>query len=211
VKKPHLAEAKHASFALLPLLPVMGLEISGFLLAGSLVLAAHLADVVGDSFAYLSVIVVALVSWYRDLQGREHKTNHIEQIVSAVINATTILVGVGVVSWQVYEGFTDPGPPVDDWIILAVPAFSFLMYWIIHDVIEGVQEPNVSIESLKAHVVGDRAVSAIVFIATLFTLSLQTSWANPAGGVAVMVVLGWVFAGLVLKIREAARENQGVR
>ncbi|OGY25707.1 MAG: hypothetical protein A2134_02555 [Candidatus Woykebacteria bacterium RBG_16_39_9b] len=180
-------------------------EYIGFHIVGSLPLAAHLMDVGGDLAAYSIACLTAFYSWFRDMLGREHKENHTEDVLAASFNTLGIAVVATLMAGRVYDSFTDPDPPEREWLVLLAPTAAFFVYWAIHWILDKMEESNINIEALEAHVVSDRLTSAVVFCATLATLILRTSWINPIGGMVVIAVLVWVFASLIRKIRNSMR------
>jgi len=69
---------------------------------------------------------------------------------------------------------------------------------------------DLTVASLRAHVRGDVAVSAIALFLTILSLVVSESWISAGGGIAMSLVLLFVSWELVGQIREASNNHEGV-
>lgn len=165
------------------------LEAAAGLWVGSLALladAAHnLADVASLLVAWGAAVLAQRGPSPRFTYGLGRGT-----ILAALLNAVTILVGVGAVGWEAVQRLSEP-PPVPAAAVLAVAFLGILVNAGSALLFRRTAEHDLNARGAFLHMAADAAVSLGVVLAALGILLTGWTWLDPAAALLVSGLVAW--------------------
>jgi cobalt-zinc-cadmium efflux system protein len=168
--------------------------VAGFW-AGSLALladAAHnLTDVGGLLIAWGAAVAAARPPSVRYTFGFGRATQ-----LAALVNALSILIGVGVVLWEAGHRFFNPSP-VPGGVILVVALVGIGINAGTALLFRDSRHHDLNAKGAFLHMAADAAVSLAVVLAAIGILWTGWNWLDPAVAILVSVLIAWTAYGLL--------------
>lgn len=206
----HAAEAmadaaRPFRWAILVNLAYVLLEAAAGLWVGSLALladAAHnLADVAGLLVAWGAAVLAGRAPSPRFTYGLGRGT-----ILAALVNALTILVGLGAVAWEAIERLSEP-PPVAAAPVLAVASLGILVNGGTALLFHREARHDLNARGAFLHMAADAAVSLGVVAAAGGILLTGWNWLDPATALVVGGVVAWTAFDLLRASLDSAFDS----
>ena len=170
---------------------ILGLEVVGGVLTGSLALLADAGHMLTDLLALL-VAFFAVVLASRPATARKTWGYHRLEILSAFLNGVLLLAIAGLILWQAWARFADPGP-IHSAGMTAVASVGLVAnlsaVWILSR-----SSRSLNLRSALWHVLGDTISSVGVIIAGLAIAVTGISRIDSvvSAGIALIIVYGAV-------------------
>lgn len=157
--------------------------------ANSIALLADAAHNFGDALALL-------LAWGAHVLGRRLPTERFTygyrsaSILSALINAVTMLVTTGAIAWEAIQRFADPGE-VGGLTVMVVATIGIAVNGLSAWFLMAGREGDLNIRGAFLHLVADAAVSAAVVVAGAVILLFGWNWVDPLTSLLVSAVIVW--------------------
>ena len=159
------------------------------LAANSLALLADAGHNFGDCLGLL-------LAWGAHLLARRRPTAHFTygfgsaSILSALVNAATLLVATGGIAWEAIRRLGDPGEVAGGTIII-VAAAGIVVNGVSAWLLMGGRKGDLNIRGAFLHLVGDAAVSAAVVVAGIVILLTGWTVIDPIASLVVAAAILW--------------------
>lgn len=182
------------NFALVAVQVVYGLS------ANSVALLADAGHNFGDALGLL-------IAWGAHALARRLPTEQYTygfrsaSILSALLNAMTLLVATGAIAWEALQRFSQP-EDVGGLTVIVVASLGIAINGISAWLLMSGRKDDLNIRAAFLHLTGDAAVSFGVVIAGGAILLTGWKWIDPAASLAISIVIVWGTWGL---LRESVR------
>jgi cobalt-zinc-cadmium efflux system protein len=194
-----------AAFAIATVLNValVAAQIIFGLMANSIALLADAGHNFGD-------VLGLLLAWGAQVVARWHPTERFTygfrsaSILSALLNAVTLLVATGAIAWEAIGRLPDPGQ-VGGRVVIVVAAVGIAVNGVSAWLLMGGRH-DLNVRGAFLHLAADAAVSAGVVVAGAAILLTGWTWIDPAVSLAICAVIVWGTWGL---LRESIRLSLG--
>jgi cobalt-zinc-cadmium efflux system protein len=184
------------------------------LLNFALVVAQVIYGVSANSIALLadaghnfSDALSLLLAWGAHVLARRQPTERYTygfrsaSILSALVNAVTMLVTTGAIAWEAIQRFSDPGE-VGGLTVMVVAAVGIAVNGVSAWLLMAGRKNDLNVRGAFLHLVADAAVSAAVVVAGALIFWLGWNWIDPLVSLLVSVVIVW---GAWALLRESAQ------
>ncbi len=164
-------------------------EVTGGLIANSLALLSDAGHVVTDIFA-LGLAWFAAVQAERPANARKTFGYHRVGILAALVNAITLILIAGFITWEAVQRIQHPEP------VQALPMFVAAAVGIVVNLFIGFglqrEGHNLNVRAAALHVLGDVTASVGVIIAGIIILLTGWTLVDPllSIGIALLIALG---------------------
>ncbi len=168
---------------------VLAVELAGGFISHSLALLADAGHVLTDLVA-LSLAWFATAQQGRPADGRRTYGYHRTGILTALVNAVTLIV---IVLWIAYEAAQRLQHPqaVTPWVMVAAAAVGIAVNLYIGVVLRTAAEVNLNVRAAALHILGDVGASAAVILAAVLIAGVHWYGADPLFSLAIAVLIGW--------------------
>jgi cobalt-zinc-cadmium efflux system protein len=173
------------------------------LMANSIALLADAGHNFGD-------VLGLLLAWGAQVAARWHPTERFTygfrsaSILSALLNAVTLLVATGAIAWEAIGRLPNPGA-VGGFTVMVVAGIGLLINGVSAWLLMGGRD-DLNVRGAFLHLAADAAVSAGVVVAGAAILLTGWSWLDPVVSLAICAVIVWGTWGL---LRESVRLSLG--
>ena len=174
------------------------LEILYGLAANSLALLADAGHNLGDALGLV-------LAWGAHVLARQRPTDRFTygyrsaSILSALVNAVTLLVATGAIAWEAVRRFSDPGP-VEGWTVIMIAAAAIVVNGLSAWLLMAGRKGDLNVRGAFLHLAADAGVSVGVVIAGAVILLTGWLWIDPFVSLAISGAILWGTWGL---LREA--------
>jgi len=195
--EPHKPPSNNAAFAIGITLNIgfVVVEVVYGLAANSLALlsdAGHnLSDVFGLLIAWGAVHLSKSLPTKRRTYGLRRSS-----ILAALVNAITLLVVVGGITWEAILRFQSPEAVLADTVIW-VAAVGIVINTLSALLFMAGRKRDLNIRSAFLHMAGDAAISAGVVVAGIAIIATGWHWLDPAVSIIIGVLIVWGTWGLL--------------
>ncbi len=166
---------------------ILGVEVAGGILSHSLALLSDAGHVVTDFFA-LGLAWFATVQANRPADERKTYGYHRVGILSALVNAATLLVIVAAIGYAAVQRFRHPEPTTP--LIMALAAsVGILLNLLIALGLKAHAHGNLNARAALLHVLGDVGASVGVIVGAVIILATGWYQADPLISVAIAVLI----------------------
>lgn len=164
--------------ALLITLTVMGAEVIGGLISGSLALLADAAHMLTDA---AGVGLALLAAWFASRPATPERTFGYQrsEVLAAVVNALLLFGVAGFVLVEAVRRFTSPPPEVATGLMLGVAVVGLVANTISLLVLRGGQQESLNVRGAYLEVLGDLLGSAAVIVAAIVIALTGYTQADP--------------------------------
>jgi len=164
--------------ALLITLTVMGAEVIGGLISGSLALLADAAHMLTDA---AGVGLALLAAWFASRPATPERTFGYQrsEVLAAVIYALLLFGVAGFVLVEAVRRFTSPPPEVATGLMLGVAVVGLVANTISLLVLRGGQQESLNVRGAYLEVLGDLLGSAAVIVAAIVIALTGYTQADP--------------------------------
>jgi len=164
--------------ALLITLTVMGAEVIGGLISGSLALLADAAHMLTDA---AGVGLALLAAWFASRPATPERTFGYQrsEVLAAVVNALLLFGVAGFVLVEAVRRFTSPPPEVATGLMLGVAVVGLVANTISLLVLRGGQQESLNVRRAYLEVLGDLLGSAAVIVAAIVIALTGYTQADP--------------------------------
>jgi cobalt-zinc-cadmium efflux system protein len=173
------------------------------LMANSIALLADAGHNFGD-------VLGLLLAWGAQVVARWHPTERFTygfrsaSILSALLNAVTLLVATGAIAWEAIGRLPNPGN-VGGLTVIVVAAIGIAINGVSAWLLMGGRD-DLNVRGAFLHLAADAAVSAGVVVAGAAILLTGWTWIDPVVSLAICAVIVWGTWGL---LRESIRLSLG--
>jgi cobalt-zinc-cadmium efflux system protein len=173
------------------------------LMANSIALLADAGHNFGD-------VLGLLLAWGAHVVARWHPTERFTygfrsaSILSALLNAVTLLVATGAIAWEAIQRLPDPGQ-VGGLTVMVVAGIGLLVNGISAWLLMG-GRGDLNVRGAFLHLAADAAVSAGVVVAGAAILLTGWAWIDPAVSLLICAAIVWGTWGL---LRQSVRLSLG--
>ena len=164
--------------ALLITLTVMGAEVIGGVISGSLALLADAAHMLTDA---AGVGLALLAAWFASRPATPERTFGYQrsEVLAAVVNALLLFGVAGFVLVEAVRRFTSPPPEVATGLMLGVAVVGLVANTISLLVLRGGQQESLNVRGAYLEVLGDLLGSAAVIVAAIVIALTGYTQADP--------------------------------
>jgi cobalt-zinc-cadmium efflux system protein len=169
---------------------ILVVEVAGGWIANSLALLSDAGHVLTDLVA-LALAWFAMAQAERPANARRTFGYHRIGILTALVNAATLLVLVVVIGYEAVSRLQTPEPVTPGPLFLAAAVGIGLNLYIAFG-LRGESSHNLNVRAAMLHVVGDVAASVGVIIAAVVILFTGWTWVDPliSLGIALLIARG---------------------
>jgi cobalt-zinc-cadmium efflux system protein len=170
-------------------------------------LAANSLALLADAGHNLGDCLSLVLAWAAHVLARRQPTARFTygyrsaSILSALINAVTLLVATGGIAWEAIRRLGDPGT-VEGWTVILVAALGIVVNGVSALLLMSGQKGDLNIRGAVLHLIADAGVSVGVVIAGAVILVTGWSLVDPIASLVIAVVILWGSWGL---LRESFR------
>lgn len=168
---------------------VLAVELAGGFISHSLALLADAGHVLTDLVA-LSLAWFATAQQERPADGRRTYGYHRTGILTALVNAVTLIV---IVLWIAYEAAQRLQHPqaVTPWVMVAAAAVGIAVNLYIGVGLRTAAAVNLNVRAAALHILGDVGASAAVILAAVLIAGVHWYGADPLFSLAIAALIGW--------------------
>jgi cobalt-zinc-cadmium efflux system protein len=169
-------------------------------------LAAHSIALLADAGHNFGDVLGLLLAWGAQVMARWHPTERFTygfrsaSILSALLNAVTLLVATGAIAWEAIGRLPDPGE-VGGFTVMVVAGIGLVINGVSAWLLMGGRE-DLNVRGAFLHLAADAAVSAGVVVAGAAILLTGWAWIDPAVSLVICAVIVW---GTWALLRESVR------
>ena len=173
-------------------------------------LAANSIALLADAGHNFGDVLGLLLAWGAQVVARWQPTERFTygfrsaSILSALLNAVTLLVATGAIAWEAIGRLPNPGE-VGGLTVMVLAAIGILVNGVSAWLLMGGRD-DLNVRGAFLHLAADAAVSAGVVVAGAVILLTGWSWIDPAVSLAICAVIVWGTWGL---LRELVRLSLG--
>jgi cobalt-zinc-cadmium efflux system protein len=193
---PHVPADLGFAFAVAAVLNIalVAVQILYGLMANSIALLADAGHNFGDMLGLL-------LAWGALVLARRHPTERFTygfrsaSILSALLNAVTLLVATGAIAWEAIRRLPDPGE-VAGLTVMVVAGLGIIINGISAWLLMG-GRGDLNVRGAYLHLAADAAVSAGVLVAGAAILLTGWAWIDPVVSLGICAVIVWGAWGLL--------------
>ncbi len=173
-------------------------------------LAANSIALLADAGHNFGDVLGLLLAWGAQVVARWQPTERFTygfrsaSILSALLNAVTLLVATGAIAWEAIGRLPNPGE-VGGLTVMVLAAIGIVVNGVSAWLLMGGRD-DLNVRGAFLHLAADAAVSAGVVVAGAVILLTGWSWIDPAVSLAICAVIVWGTWGL---LRESVRLSLG--
>ena len=169
--------------------------------------AAHSVALLADAGHNFGDVLGLVLAWGAHVLARRQPTQRYTyglrsaSILSALLNAVTLLVATGAIAWEAIRRLFEPGP-VEGGVVMAVAAIGFVVNGASAWLLVAGRKGDLNVRGAFLHLMADAGVSVGVVAAGAAILLTGWTWIDPIASLAISLVIVWGTWGL---LREAAQ------
>ena len=173
-------------------------------------LSAHSIALLADAGHNFGDVLGLLLAWGAHVVARWHPTEQFTygfrsaSILSALLNAVTLLVATGAIAWEAIGRLPNPGE-VGGLTVIVLAAIGIAINGVSACLLMGGRD-DLNVRGAFLHLAADAAVSAGVVVAGAAILLTGWSWIDPVVSLVICAVIVWGTWGL---LRESVRLSLG--
>ena len=170
-------------------------------------LASNSLALLADAGHNLGDVLGLLLAWGAHVLARRLPTERFTygfrsaSILSALVNAATLFVATGAITWEAIRRLPNPGP-VEGWTVIAVAAAAVVVNGLSAWLLMAGRKGDLNIRGAFLHLVADAGVSVGVAFAGALILLTGWLWIDPVVSLIISATILWSTWGL---LRESLR------